>query len=342
VSRPERSRRGSALPAALAIVVVAAIASATLATLARTEILLARNRAAAAAALAAADGCAAAVVSEIPAGWGFDALVLGPDGVAGTADDGGRPAPAGCAATVRAAPGPVDPARAVLRVDAAAGEGRRTIDAVVGRAPQAGVPALLWLTDTAALADVHGSLTLAGMDAAWLTAPFASLAAPFDPAALDGWLAGQAPSVVVSPPARAPLRVSEPPLAELAARARAAGAAPGGTLVATGAPPLALTLTAGDLHVTSLGRGRGLLFVDGLLDITGTFEFSGLVVASGGIRVASAARLDVAGEVWLGSGATFAIDGEARVAADGAALEVADRLLPLPRRAVLTSMRDAS
>src|SRR5262249_33801743 len=187
----------------------------------------------------------------------------------------------------------------------------------------------------------HGSLTLAGMDAAWPTAPFASLAAPFDPAALDGWLAGQAPSVVVSPPARAPLRVSEPPLAELAARARAAGAAPGGTLVATGAPP-ALPLTAGDLHVTSLGRGRGLLFVDGLLDITGTFEFSGLVVASGGIRVASAARLDVAGEVWLGSGAAFAIDGEARVAADGAALEAADGLLPLPRRAVLTSMRDTS
>jgi len=342
MSRPRRSRRGSALPAALAIVAVAAIASATLSTLARTEILLARNRAAASAALAAADGCAAAVVSELPAGWDFDAIVVGADGVAGTADDGARPAPAGCAATVRAAPGPVDPARAVLRVEATAGEGRRTIDAVVGRAPPAGVPALLWLTDAAALEDVHGSLTLTGTDATRPTAPLAPLAAPFDPAALDAWLAGQAPSVVVSPPARAPLRASPPPLAELAARARAAGAAPGGTLVATGAPPLALTLIAGDLHVTSLGRGQGLLFVDGLLDITGTFEFSGLVVASGGIRVASAARLDVAGAVWLGSGATLAIDGEARVAADGAAVEAADGLLPLPRRAVLTSMRDAS
>jgi hypothetical protein len=340
--KPLRSQRASALPAALVIVAVAAIVSASLSTLARTEILLARNRESAAAALAAADGCAAEVVSGLPAGWRFDALVLGPDGMAGTADDGARPAPAGCAAVVSAAPGPLDPARAVLRIEATAGGGRRTVDTVVGRSPEAGVPALLWLSDTAGLDDVHGSLTLSGADAARPASPLAALAAPADPAALDAWLAGRGPSIVVPPPARSPLRVPPPPLTELATRARAAGAAPGGTLVTTGTPPLALTLVTGDLHVASLGRGRGLLFVDGLLDITGTFEFSGVVVASAGIRVASAARLDVAGAVWLGGGATLAIDGEARVAADRAAVEAADGLLPLPRRAIPTSMRDAS
>ena len=34
-----------------------------------------------------------------------------------------------------------------------------------------------------------------------------------------------------------------------------------------------------------------------------------------GIRVASGARLDVAGAIWLGGGATLVVDGEARVAA---------------------------
>jgi hypothetical protein len=341
VTRRHRGR-GSALPAALAIVAVAAIVSASLATLARTEVLLARNREAAARALAAADGCVAEVVSALPAGWRFDALVLGPDGVAGTPDDGDRPAPAGCSAVASTAPGPPDPPRALLRVEATAGEGRRIVDAVVGRAGEAGVPALLWLSDATALLAVQGSLTLSGADASRPAVLCAPLAAPDDPTALDAWLAAHRGPVVVSPPGAAPFRTPPPPLAELATRARDAGAASGGTLVAAGVPPLALTLVAGDLSVATLGHGRGLLFVDGLLDITGTFQFSGVVVASAGIRVASAGRLDVAGAVWLGNGATLTIDGEARIAADAAAVEAADGLLALPRRAVVTSLRDSS
>ena len=125
-------------------------------------------------------------------------------------------------------------------------------------------------------------------------------------------------------------------------RVRAAGAVPGGTLVSAGTPPLALTLISGDLAIDSAASGRGLLFVNGLLDIAGTFEFSGVVVASAGIRVASGARLEIAGAVWLGNGATLTIDGDAQVAADGAALDDADGLLGLPRRAVVSGMRDAS
>src|SRR5262249_23127719 len=109
-----------------------------------------------------------------------------------------------------------------------------------------------------------------------------------------------------------------------------------------GVPPLALTLVAGDLGVATLGHGRGLLFVDGLLDITGTFQFSGVVVASAGIRVASAGRLDGACAVSLRHGAALTIREEAPDAADAAAVGAADGLLALRRRAVVTSLRASS
>ena len=336
---PRDPDRGSALPAALLVVAVAALAAASLATLARTEVLLARNRLSAVRALSATDGCVADVVSALPAGWAFDALLLGPDGVSGTADDGTTSAPSGCAAVFRPAP---HPTQALLNVEATAGEGRRALDAVVGRAAEPAIPALLWLSDATTLGDIAGALTFSGADPARPGVPRAPLAAPGDPTLLDAWLSAHAGVVTVQAPAGAPFHAPPPPLAELAMRVRAAGAVPGGTLVSAGTPPLALTLISGDLAIDSAASGRGLLFVNGLLDIAGTFEFSGVVVASAGIRVASGARLEIAGAVWLGNGATLTIDGDAQVAADGAALDDADGLLGLPRRAVVSGMRDAS
>jgi hypothetical protein len=131
-----------------------------------------------------------------------------------------------------------------------------------------------------------------------------------------------------------------PPLAELASRLRDAGAASGGTLVPAGVPTLALTLVDGDLVAPAAAHGRGILYVDGRLDIPGTFEFSGVVVASGGIRVAVGARLDVAGTVWLGAVGPLVVEGDARIVASSAALEAADGLLRLPRLARVTGLRD--
>ena len=59
----------------------------------------------------------------------------------------------------------------------------------------------------------------------------------------------------------------------------------------------------------------GLLLVDGLLDITGTFEFNGVVVASGGIRSPPAPGSTSRGASGSGSGASLVVDGDARVAA---------------------------
>ena len=92
--------------------------------------------------------------------------------------------------------------------------------------------------------------------------------------------------------------------------------------------------------VGGTARGQGVLLVGGLLDIIGTFEFNGVVVASAGIRVAAGARLEVRGAVWLGPDATLVVDGDAAVRADGSAMEAADGLLPLPRRSRLAGLRD--
>jgi hypothetical protein len=341
VSHRASRSSGVALPAALIVVAVAAAVSAALATLAREELVVARGRETAARALAAADGCAAAVVADLPAGWEFDTLIAGADGVSGTPDDGERAAPPGCTARLRAAPGPLRPPRAVLDVEATAGSGRRAIEAIVARTGAPGIPALIWLADAASLRTPAGTLALDATDAALPGAQaLPPLAAPADPASLDAWLATQGARVTVSPAGVGSLRGPPPPVAELAARMRAAGAASAGTLVPAGAPPLALTLVAGDLTVPSIALGHGLLLVDGLLDIAGTFEFNGVVVASAGIRVAAGARLDVAGSIWLGSGASLLVDGDARVAARLDALEAADGLLPLPRRASLADQRD--
>jgi hypothetical protein len=336
-----RDDRGAALPAALVVVAVAAAVSAALGALAQSELLLARGREASARALAAADACAADVVADLPAGWEFDPLIAGADGVAGTPDDGERAAPSGCAAVLRAAPGPVQPPRAVLDVEAVAGSGRRIVEAVVARSAGPGTSALIWVADPASLRDPGGTLALDGADVARPGAgALAPIAAPGDPVTLDGWIATHAARVTVTPAGVAALNHPPPPVAELATRLRAAGAAATGTLVPAGSPPLALTLVTGDLAIASTALGRGLLLVDGLLDITGTFAFNGVVVASAGIRVAAGARLDVAGSIWLGSGAPLVVDGDARVAARADALDAAEALLRLPRRAILAGQRD--
>ncbi len=333
-------QRGTALLAALVVTAVAAGVSAALAVVARTAIILGRNRDVAAQAQAAADGCLAAIVAALPAGWEFDTTLAGTDGIPGTADDGVLAAPPGCTASARTAPGAAAPPRVLLEVEAVAGTGRRVVQGVAARTTAPGVGGLVWVADPADLRPVGGTLRFDGTDPARPAAPpLAPVATPGDPSGVDAWLVAQGARVVVVAGAAAS-SAPPPPVTLLADRLRTAGAATAGTLVATGTPPLALTLTAGDLTVGGAAAGRGLLLVDGLLDIAGAFEFNGVVVAAGGIRVASGARFDVRGAVWLATGARLLVDGEASVSASADALDAADGLLPLPRRAFLAGLRD--
>jgi hypothetical protein len=333
------------MPAALAALAVSAALGAALAELVRTEVVLAEHRRTAAVALAAADGCLAELLAGLPAGWDFLPLLAGPDGHTGTVDDGTLVAPASCAASVRPAPGAADPPRILMQIEGRADGGRRTLDAVVGRTAAPGVPALLWLDAVPAAGALAGAVTLDGGDPEDPTAPaWSAVAAPADPEALDRWLSGEPAAIVATAATTPPIAAPSPPLAALAGRVRGAGPRGAETLTTGSAPPPVLALVDGDLVVADARRGAGLLFVDGTLDIQGTLDFTGVVVASRGLRVAAGGSLTIAGAFWLGLAAApdepMRVDGGLALGQRRSALTDADRLLTLPRLPTLLGMRD--
>jgi len=338
------TRGSTALPAALATLAVSAALGAAVAEMARLEVVLAEQRRAAGVALAACDACAAEVVAALPVGWDFTPLLAGPDGRTGTSDDGALATPAGCTGSAGAAPGPADPPRALLRLEARAGGGRRALEALVGRDRAPGIPALLWL-GAAPGTDVSGTVRLDGADADGASASdSAGLGAPDDPDALDRWLAGEGPRVVSSARTLPALHSPPPPLVALAERVRAAGPRGREALVPTDTPPPSLALVQGDLVVNETLYGAGLLFVDGLLDIRGALDFTGVVVAAGGVRIAGAGRLAIGGALWVGApaagGPLLDVAGSLALHQQSTAIATADRLLVLPRRPVLLGVRD--
>lgn len=331
-----RAARGSALLAAVALLAFCAALSAALADLARTELQVTSRRRTTAELLAAADACLAEVTAALPAGWDFAAVLAGPDGVAGTADDGALAAPAGCAARAAPAPGGPAPDRVLAQVTARRADRGRNLEAVVRRAPEPGAGALVWLA--APPASLGGTALLDGADA---VAPEAALAAPVDPEALDAWVVAQGARLTIAPRTLAPLTAPAPPLAELAARA-AAGPHAGAEALGT-APPAgpSVAWVAGDLLLDDARWGAGLLVVEGVLEVTGALAFSGVVAATGGLRVGAGATVVVAGALWLGDGvAPLSVDGALEVRRDAAAVSAADAMLLLPRRAVPGGARD--
>jgi hypothetical protein len=331
-----RPRGSTALPATLVALVVSVALTAAMADLARTELAVGRQRRTAAVALATADRCLAETLATLPIGWDFDGVLAGPDGTGGTADDGRVALATPCTSVATAAPGAALPPRVRVTVTADTGEGRRALEAVVGRAPAPGVPALVWLADPTVLGVVGGLLTLDGrLPGDPPGSRWAGLAAPIDPAALDGWIAAQGGRVIVT--ADSPIVAGAPPLAALTARVRAAGAS--GALAAAGPVAPALIHAAGDLVVGTPQVGAGLLLVEGTLDIRSTLEFNGVIVAVGGMRVAAGAALGMSGALWLG-GPVLDVAGAVVAGRDDAAVAAADALLGLPRRPALLGLHD--
>jgi hypothetical protein len=334
-------RRGSALAAAVIALAVGVALAVTVADVAREETALAARRIAAAEALAAVDACLAGVLAAVPPGWDFAALLAGGDGVAGTADDGDVPAPAGCTARAALPPGAADPPRVRLTVDAERGGGRRAVTAVAGLDPVPGLPVLLWLPSLPTPGTFGGAVLLDGADASTAADDWAALAAPDTPAALDAWLTGE-PAVRASPRTRPPRTATPPPLPALATRLRAGAPVGPHVLGPLGDEPAPAPILAdGGLVVTGARAGAGILFVDGPLDIHGTFDFTGLVIASGGIRIVEGATLSVAGALWIGPSPTpLVVDGVLAVRQDRPAIEAADGLQRLPRPPRLLGLRD--
>jgi hypothetical protein len=93
---------------------------------------------------------------------------------------------------------------------------------------------------------------------------------------------------------------------------------------------------AGDLRIDG-GRGQGILYVGGRLQIVGPFEFSGVIIASGGVET-SGDEVLLSGAVFTGPGAGVLANASRTVierspcTVSGAAATVA-WITPIPRRA---------
>ena len=328
-------RGGATLATALVVLLAGSLLAAALSDVARTELLVARDRRVAAVGFAAADACVARVVAALPAGWAQADALAGPDGTSGTADDGVRVAPSGCVATLL--PGPLGAARPFLDVAVTVPGGGRRVRAIVGVAA-APSPAVVWAVD-AALGVVGGRVDVDGVDPARPDVDaLPAFATADDPALTDAWIAASG-GVTVAPGTVAAEIAPAPPLgAALWSRLAAAGAVP--VFVSAAAPPLPmLHAIDGDVVVTAPGYGSGLLVVRDRLDIEADFAFSGVVAVSGGVYVASGATLRIAGSLWLGVPA-LDVAGRLEVRHDRAALDAADTLFRLPRRAALAGQVD--
>ena len=194
---------------------------------------------------------------------------------------------------------------------------------------------------TAALADLARTEVIL---ARYRRVAAAALAAPADPVSLDAWLAGEGSHVATHGTAP-PLTAPGAPLAALLGRLVAAGAGDVGALPPAGTLPGGLARVAGDLVVDAPLSGAGLLFVDGTLDIRSALDFTGLVVAAGGVRVPAGGSLAIGGALWIGwTGGSAApllmVDGTVHLRQSRAAMDGVDRLLPLPRRPVLLGVKD--
>ena len=331
--RRSQRRGGTSLPAALAALAVSVSFTAALADLARTEVILARYRRAATAALAAADGCLARLLAAVPPGWDFDTVLAGPDGATGTADDGTLLAPAGCSAGARRPPGAATPARLLVTVDAGAHMFAAT---------------WFWRSTLPQRFLISNGLATMGYAvpaavAAALARPDEPVLAPADPVSLDAWLAGEAPHVATHG-AAPPLTAASAPLGALLGRLLAAGAGDVSGLPPAGTLPGGLARVASDLVVDAPLSGAGLLFVEGTLDIRSALDFTGLVVAAGGLRISAGGSLAVGGALWVSGtgGPALLVDGSLRLRQSRAAMDDVDQLLPLPRRAVLLGVKDLS
>jgi hypothetical protein len=331
-----RGSKGGAATLGTAIIVLLAgsVLAAAVADIARTELAITRDRRVLAHGLAAADRCLARIVASLPAGWDHAVALAGADGVVNTADDGVLVAPSGCSATLL--PGSLGALRPFLDVAAAVLGGRRRLRAIVGAAPRP-LPAVVWTSSGTALGFVTGRVDLNGLDAARpdLTA-LPAIASPDDPSLVDAWLAGT-PGVTVGG-TTAPEYSPAPPFAALLARLRGQGAGPM-FVPAPALPAAGLYAVAGDLTIASPGFGAGVLAVEGRLDIQADFAFSGIVAASGGVGVANGVTLRILGGLWAGTPA-LNVAGELVVLHDAAAVDAADALFRLPRRALVAGLVD--
>jgi len=349
----DSAARGSALVAVMGLTALLLPLGAFVALQARMDLLMQRNLCAEIEAFYVAEAGLEHAVAEIQPGTSFDALLAGPDRLRGTPDDGGFPFSEGSPS-----PFPTLPLRYDVRVAqrqdgwldvTSSGNGRngavKVVGAIVKRSPLPYTPAALYIEDDAAVDLGAADLMVSGNDHRGADAASVPSAAPpvipalatsradAEPelrrllagsaARLVG--AGESPSIVATVPLDVQALVSAG--AQNPARIAVASTVATAVFGSADAPRIAV---ADDLEVTEQLSGAGLLIVRGMLHVTGSLSFSGLVVALGGIICESSSSVYVTGALWRGASPDprLYLAGHGAIAYSSAALTAADMAFP--------------
>ncbi len=347
---------GVALVTTLAtIAIVLGLAAGALLT-ARSDLLLFRNSRDGLATYYLAHGAAVLTVAGLPAGYSFDALLHGPDGVPSTSDDGTPEAstlPAGCRAIATddlADPDPNPANDGNRRVHLGTecdgpGGSRRRLDWVIGRSLVPSAPAALYIARpdfefTAPVtldgrdhrpADVPGSPTGSDPPVPAVVSPSLSEPLPLPADVVDG--RGAPVAMAPAPP------IDTPALGALAV----AAAPPLLTGMLQGPLPTGLHLIVGDASVVGATIGEGLLIVDGDLTVEAGLDYVGVVMIRGSLRIAAGGHLLVRGSLWIEGrtpGRALSAAGPLTILHSTDGVTGADAVLALPRRATSLSQRE--
>jgi hypothetical protein len=318
--------RGTALIAALIIVIILLPLGAYVALQCRTDLVIERNFGAEVEAFYAAEAGLEHAIAEIDPGQSFDAVLAGPDGIPDTADDGAFPfrhAPVSNFASpqlsydVR-----VTPVTGNMLYLVGRGTGRygatKVVAALVARSPTVFTPAALYVEGDIRHLDLGGGpMLLSGLDhriddppasPMGTAAPVAALASPDAEAEQDlrrrlpeGLAArlpgtGGAPSIATSPSLDVQSYADR--FAALPSCVHLSDLGETATLGTPGTPQI--SVLEGDAHISGRLSGNGVLVVRGTLDITGTFEFTGLVVVLNAILFEPTGNITITGALWQG------------------------------------------
>jgi hypothetical protein len=365
-----RNQRGAALVAALSLAMILLPLGALVVFQCRTDLLIEHNVRSEIEAFYVADAGLEHALAEIGPGLSFDPILVGPDGVAGTADDGIFPFDEGTPADFP------PPLRYDVRASRSgqllqltsqatgAGGASKIVAALVARAPTPFSPAALYTLGDPARLTLGPEFTVSGFDHRLGDAPTAPTGSTAAVAALssptaDGIAtlqqqllgdttarlvgAGDTPSLAT---ASSGLDVRSFALSAATRPERVAIAGgeldtplPLGTLAAP-----QLSVVAGDLTISGVASGCGVLIIEGTLHLGGTFDFTGLIIALGGLVADAQSTLRLAGAFWRDPAVDerFDLQGSGSIVYSSDGLLTADHAFPnwLPRAAIVAGWQE--
>jgi hypothetical protein len=367
------SDRGTALMATLVIIMIVLPLGAYVALQCRIDLMIERNFRAEVEAFYAAEAGLEHAVAEIDPGQSFDDILTGPDHIAGTADDGSFPFREGSPGAfpspplgyqVRVAPAS-DNMLSIVSRGTGRGNATKVVVALVARSPFVFTPAALYAQTDIRHLDLGSELLLSGLDhrigdppasPTETAPPVPALASPDPDAEVDlrrGVPADLAEQLIGSggPPSIATnSTINVQRYADVLAAQPACEHLPrlpnttGENTDDPGTPRIAVVEGDALVSESELVKGSGVLVVRGRLQVMGTFEFSGLVIALGGILFEPSGSVTITGALWQGPTMDDRLELRSRgaIAYSSPALAAADTAFPgiLPHAAVVSGWEE--